>query len=209
MPRPSTDSRERLLAAAKSLLADKGLGGLSVRAVAAKAGVNLGLVSYHFGGKDALVRESLQSVYEDFFAELSFQVGKEKDALDALRAGLLKMARFSRDRRTLIRSLARDLMDGRPQARAFVRGNLPRHGKVLVGLFQRCMREGRLQKRPLPLVASFAIGSLAGPNLMADLMGELAPQLPFNLGRKLIEKEVLSDAALERRVDLLLKALKP
>jgi len=54
------DTRERLIAVAKMLFAEKGLDGTTVKDLADAAGVNVSLVSYHFGGKDGLYRACLE-----------------------------------------------------------------------------------------------------------------------------------------------------
>lgn len=46
--------KERLVAAARELFAEKGFHATSVRDIAGKAGVNVSMVSYYFGGKEQL-----------------------------------------------------------------------------------------------------------------------------------------------------------
>ena len=54
----STDStRDRILDAAETLFAEKGIASTSLRELTAAAGANLAAVHYHFGSKDALVHE--------------------------------------------------------------------------------------------------------------------------------------------------------
>lgn len=209
MSRPAGDSERKLLEAAKAILQEQGLSGLSVRAVAAKAGVNLGLVSYHFGGKEALVGQALQEVYEDFFRDLTLQVDGEDDSLRALRAALLRLARFTRDHRRLFKSILRDLMDGNAEARKFTMDNMPRHGKVIIGLLQSCMAKGKLARHDMGVAMPLLMGAIAAPNLMVDGVIAMAPKLPFKLSARLLEKSMISDAAQEKRVDLVLKALQP
>src|SRR4051794_31591843 len=55
--RPTSDTREQLLAAAERLFAERGFAGVSVRMIAAEARVNWSLVGYHFRGKDGLLAE--------------------------------------------------------------------------------------------------------------------------------------------------------
>ena len=50
-PGPST-TRDEILAAARRLFADRGLDGTTIRAIAAEAGVNQGLVHHFFGSKE-------------------------------------------------------------------------------------------------------------------------------------------------------------
>lgn len=52
---PSTE--EKLLLAAEKLFTQRGFRNVSVREIAAEAGVNSALVGYHFGGKDRLFAE--------------------------------------------------------------------------------------------------------------------------------------------------------
>lgn len=54
------DTKERVIAAAERLFAERGFAGTSLRGVTSAAGVNLAAVHYHFGTKDAL----LQAVFD-------------------------------------------------------------------------------------------------------------------------------------------------
>jgi AcrR family transcriptional regulator len=53
----ASETREQLLAAAERLFAARGFAGVSVRMIAADAGVNWSLVGYHFRGKEGLLAE--------------------------------------------------------------------------------------------------------------------------------------------------------
>lgn len=59
-PRGHPDTRARIAAAARSLFLEHGYRGTTVRAVAAAAGVDQALISYHFGSKQGLFGESLE-----------------------------------------------------------------------------------------------------------------------------------------------------
>ncbi len=54
------DTRKQLLKAAWALFAEKGFEAVSVRDVTNAAGVNLASVSYHFGGKEGLIQETVK-----------------------------------------------------------------------------------------------------------------------------------------------------
>lgn len=62
MDRKSGDTREALINAAGELFAARGLDGTSTRAIAAKAGVNIGGIHYHFGSKENLYSAAVTSV---------------------------------------------------------------------------------------------------------------------------------------------------
>jgi TetR/AcrR family transcriptional regulator len=54
-------THDRLLQKAKSVFAAKGFEGATVKDLADAAGVNISLISYHFGGKEGLYRTCLES----------------------------------------------------------------------------------------------------------------------------------------------------
>jgi len=54
------DTREQILEAAWNLFAERGFEDVSVRDVTNSAGVNLASVSYHFGGKEGLIQETVK-----------------------------------------------------------------------------------------------------------------------------------------------------
>ena len=72
--RPSTGARERILEACLEVLKAEGYAGLSIAKVAAKAGENKALISYHFGSKQGLVtaagRELGQSISDEILGGL-------------------------------------------------------------------------------------------------------------------------------------------
>jgi AcrR family transcriptional regulator len=54
---PAPDTRERILSTAEALFMESGYAGTSLRMITARAKVNLAAVNYHFGSKEALIRE--------------------------------------------------------------------------------------------------------------------------------------------------------
>lgn len=55
------DTRERLLAAAAGIFAQRGFSGSTVKEIAEAAGCNISLISYHFQGKEGIFRALLES----------------------------------------------------------------------------------------------------------------------------------------------------
>ncbi len=66
-----SDSRERILRAALEAFSESGFEGATTREIAARAGVPLGLLQYHFGGKPKLWRAAVERA----FAELRTGLG--------------------------------------------------------------------------------------------------------------------------------------
>lgn len=83
-----TDTRTAILDAVTRVLARKGLAGVTVRAVAHEAGVAVGLMNYHFDGKNGLIAAALERVGAQD-AELVAPAGPDDEPvahlLDALR----------------------------------------------------------------------------------------------------------------------------
>lgn len=76
--RPSADAtRERILAAAVDLFADRSFDGASTREIAAAAGVSQPSLNYHFRSKDELWRAAVASL----FAKLTATTGARIDGL--------------------------------------------------------------------------------------------------------------------------------
>jgi len=72
----SASTREKLMTAAAELIAELGWGRVTTRAVAERAGLPHGAVSYHFRGKQELLTEAAMSAFaravpEDEFAALA------------------------------------------------------------------------------------------------------------------------------------------
>jgi AcrR family transcriptional regulator len=61
-PRGCEDTRDRILAAAQKLFAEKGFDSTSVRDITTEAACNVASVNYHFGGKDNLYLETFRSM---------------------------------------------------------------------------------------------------------------------------------------------------
>jgi AcrR family transcriptional regulator len=59
---PERDRQQRILDAALSLLSQRGIAGVSMRAVAREAGVSLGLLNYHYEDKLGLIRAALRHI---------------------------------------------------------------------------------------------------------------------------------------------------
>jgi AcrR family transcriptional regulator len=73
----SDETKRKLIAATKHLLAERGWSAVSNRAIADKAAVNLALISYHFGSKSGLLAATID------------------DAVDALSSQMHELSRHS------------------------------------------------------------------------------------------------------------------
>jgi len=131
--------RERILDAAERLFAEGGFDGVSMRAVAAAAGVGVPLIVYHFGSKQGMYRaifERYRSVLDARLAALRSAPGAGQDPLEHIVRAFVQpvlqthasargrlhaqlIAREATDPRTPGRGIARDYFD--PVATEFIR----------------------------------------------------------------------------------------
>lgn len=61
-------TREQILLAAIECMEREGMEGVTVRGIAAVAGVNVAAISYHYGGKDALMEAALERTLDNAFS---------------------------------------------------------------------------------------------------------------------------------------------
>lgn len=206
MSRPSQDQDQALLAAGAQLYPELGCAGLSVRRVAQSAGVNPAMVHYHFGSKHGFLRALLQQHYEQMFQALSLTSAVQGEAMERLAAALLCIACFVRDHRPLVARVWSDAQAGESVAQEFLRANVPRHLGVLLALIQEAQACGQLSRQPPPLARfAFLMGAVVAPLLLVGGMKTIDAVPSAMLGA--VDGEVLSDAAIRRRIEWALLGL--
>jgi len=211
-PRPSRNLDRALLAAGRELFPSRGCAGLTVREVADAAGVNLGMFHYHFKSREAFLRALLQSVYEDMYSLLVVratqlpQPGEHLRSIDVLRAALQFMGRFVRANRPILARVLVDALGHDPIATEFLERNAPRHLKLMLGLLEAAQKEGSVRSTvPAPQLLGFCAGSLAMPILFGGAVVERAQAGAAHA--RMIEAALLTDAAIDQRIDLALAAI--
>jgi AcrR family transcriptional regulator len=87
-----------ILDAARALVSARGLDALSLRAVAAAAGVHKSAIAYHFGNKDGLVIALAELLFEEYPQEAALRPAPSSDPAErvARRFGVLR--RLAKDR---------------------------------------------------------------------------------------------------------------
>ena len=85
----SADTRARILAAALEEASDAGIHDTSLAAIAARAGVAIGSLNYHFGSREALLRELMASLTADLMSRLhATDANDHVDFFERERAGM-------------------------------------------------------------------------------------------------------------------------
>lgn len=195
-----------MLASGRALYPAAGCAGLSVRKVAEHAGVQPGLFHYHFGSKDGFLRAVLQGIYEDVFATLGAAAAAQGPAEDRLRRVLLLLGGFLREQGAVIGRIVADVAQGEAAAVDFVRANAPRHLALLTGLMGEAEREGAFAPMPPLRRMGFVMGAVVAPVLAGRGILALQPDHPLLATR--VVPDLLSDEAIEARVNLTMSALR-
>lgn len=204
MPRPSQRIDEALLRSGSALYPAAGAAGLTVRAVCEHAGTQPGMFHYHFRSKEAFLRALLQRMYEEMYAGLEQAQQPGGSAIERLRRTLAAMARSVRDHRRTIARLWADAMAGDAVARDFLSQNAPRHVGLLVGLLAEA--GGPRAGGPAPLQAfAFLMGGVVMPMVFVAGLADAGVALP--VPRPAFDAQVMSDAAIDARIELALAAL--
>ncbi len=206
MTRPSRDIDQKLLAAARALVVEKGFAALTVRAAAARARVNPGMFHYHFKSKRAFKRRVLGAVYEDFFEQFSSAV-QGRDPLDRLRRSLRYLGRFARDHGREGHTLILDALGGDRDTLAFFRENFPRHLTVIKGLVADAQRAGALQQTPLPFAMTMILAGVGFPAFLFESFRSTGTKKPFGFTIDELSNSLFTDKAVDDRVEAVLRGL--
>lgn len=168
--RDSQETKSRLLEAAERLFAERGFEGTSMRAVTHEAGVSVSAANYHFGSKEALLRETLGLVIEPVNAArlarldaLEREAAPRAPGLDAVLEAFLRPAIELRDDASLgrhrYRQLAARLFSDPPELVASLK---QQHFGPLVERFGDALRRALPDRDPgeLLMAFEFAIGMM-------------------------------------------------
>jgi AcrR family transcriptional regulator len=205
MPRPSQNIDQALLDAGLVLLRETGCRNFSVRQLADRAGVNLGMFHYHFRTKETFVRAVLERMYEEMFAELVLQVNPEAPALANLRNLLTTLAKFARKHRLLMVRIVSETMSGEKVPADFLKRNVPRHLKLIAETLASGQHDGTIVAGPMPMLVAFVVGAVAGPLLMGSALEQ--HRLVGASALAGLRSHLMSERAVEARIALVIRAL--
>jgi AcrR family transcriptional regulator len=142
------DARERILDAALEIFSEEGFAGTTTREIAARADVNLGLIKYYFGSKDALWRAVIDRVFAALAAEIGDVAAQADGGPDAIATLVRACVRFAARNPAFIRLMN----DECKRKSARMRWLVETHGRPLyeatTGVLARMRREGLVPDVP-------------------------------------------------------------
>jgi len=158
---PAT-TKERLLVATLETIDAVGIQRTTTRLIAERAGVNLQLIQYHFGGKDQMVAEAQRYIVDRFFDVVGPAIGGQDDLSSALRAGVAATWRLAREQPALVQP---DLLLQAQRADAAVRGagdDRATHGRLSGLLTEVVATSGQGLAVPMEVFVVLVTGGLSG-----------------------------------------------
>ena len=203
---PSDDTRHRLLQAGIARVERDGLRALTVRGVAADAGVNLGSFVYHFGTREAFATEVIEQWYAPLMSRLQLTVDEAAPPLERLRALLAQLLDFLLAHAGFIGHLLLDAAAGEPLARRFVASLAGRHPQLVLRVIGEAQRDGALPARESPLhLLMFLMGAIGAPVLVLGAAAR-SGLMPDALATRMLP--LASDTkTVQRRIDWALRGL--
>jgi AcrR family transcriptional regulator len=183
----SEETRLRLLRAAAELIAEVGWGRVTTRAVAARAGLPHGAVSYHFRGKQELLTEAAVHLFEQAFPIEQLSALEELPDLLALFEPWLGE---QSDEEQLVSRVGIDAMlesERNAALRDRMAGMLRDYRQVIAGLAKAGQEQGRVRRDASPEALATLLSAVAdGLGLHARLDPELDAAAALNALRALL-----------------------
>jgi TetR/AcrR family transcriptional regulator len=189
---PSADpARDRILAAAIDLFAERSFDGATTRAIAERAGVTQPLLNYHFSSKDELWRAAVDSVFGELTATQALRREglRGVDDLTVARLMIREFIWFSARNPQLHRLITQESKADGPRMDYLVEQHVRPLYERTVALLRQLVDQGAI--RPLPVEHLFYVITGAGPTMFV-----LGPEC-----RRLTGLDPTADAVIEAHVD--------
>lgn len=159
--RDAAATREALLAAGAELFAERGYDGVPVWTIAARAGVNKAMVSYHFGGKGKLYRAIVDATFSEIVSRVESLADSARPAPDLLRELVADVADVATRRRPhFCTMLLREVLTGGKRLDPAVIAKPVRVLAAVQRIVARGVREGTLRQVDPLLTHLGLVGSL-------------------------------------------------
>jgi AcrR family transcriptional regulator len=172
------DTRERLIRLTARQLAEHGFAGMTLRGVAAQAGVGAATVFHHFpGGKQALYEAAVQHVIDEIAALATLSYGEDAglSAEDVIALRAASFWDFLTAKPELAAMLLRESFDENAGADGMLQENASVVTELAVRFIEEAQEAGDLgrfdARRFLVWSTNYAIGYFGAPGIHRQLFG--------------------------------------
>lgn len=196
--RASADpSRDRILAAALDLFAERSFEGATTRAIAERAGVTQPLLNYHFSSKDELWRAAVDSVFETLTDTMRGRRDGLRGVDDVAVARLMvrEFILFSAHHPQLHRIITHECTAERPRMDYLVERHIRPLYQATVDMLRPLSERGVIP--PIPVEHLYYVITGAGPTMFV-----LGPEC-----RRLTGLDPTDEAVIEAHVDAVCKLI--
>lgn len=187
MSRNSNELDKKMILVGITMMQEVGASGLSLREVAKNADVNLGMINYHFNGKEDFIKKCLLEIYSPFVEELKeIQIFEDNEA--SFEQLLLTLTLFAQKNRKLIFILLKDLMSKDKITIEFMRQNFTAHFNILKMAIKKFLGSRSISNKELNQKLNLIISNIGMPIMIETLKETIMPQYDFIADN---EKEIL------------------
>jgi AcrR family transcriptional regulator len=141
-----------LLEAGRTLFAERGFDGTSVRALTSRAGANLGAVTYHFGSKESLYEAVADSLMRPLRERIARAAVSDRAPLDRVELSVRELFDYLQGHPDLPRFVVQQLAGAHPIPPA-VRETLRANHTAVTGMIAEGQRDGTVREGDPRLLA--------------------------------------------------------
>lgn len=159
-PEIEQDTKERLLKAAEHVFAEKGYSGATVKEIADRAGVNISLISYHFNGKEGILKASVERFGRERLQDTQNYLTPAENIDDMkakLRLWLIQFLRVHVEEVNVCSILHRENLDQNKVLWEVFESTFLKGFETVVKFFEQAKKKGIVKKESDPLLAAATV----------------------------------------------------
>jgi len=177
MARPRSDIQERIREAASERFLADGVDGASLRAIAADAKTNIGMVYYYYPTKEDLFQAVVEDVYSKLVVDLVAALTPEGSVEARLERLFVRLGALNESELRVLRLVVCESLRSMERFERFAQRFQSGHIALIAQLVQEAYGTGVFAAGRHPLVAMVSVIALAG---FAQIGARFAgPRLPF------------------------------
>jgi AcrR family transcriptional regulator len=169
-PAARLSTRDTLLDAGRAIVLADGFSGLTVRKVASAAHANLGSFVYHFGTRDAYVRELIETWYAPVMSRVTLAIDRDARPVERLRHAILQLIEFGTEQEQFVSKVIFAAAGGDEPAREFLGSIAGRHPRLVINLIRAAQADGALVRDHPIQILMFIFSTVGLPRLLASAL---------------------------------------